>query len=93
VKRLGLRKSRAGALAAGLFVAAFFIVFAFVWFVASRNPADSGESGLLLLIFAMPWAMWLPVEWLGPWAGAGCMLLNAFLLYCLFGGIGLRRPG
>jgi hypothetical protein len=48
----------------------------------------------MLLPFAMPWIMWLPVEWLGPLTGFACILLNTLLLYLLFGGVsfGKDRP-
>jgi len=85
--RLSIRKSKSGLLAACAFLLIFLALFAWVFFVASKNPADSGESGILLLPFAMPWVMWLPVHWLGPGSGAVCVVLNAALLYLLFGGL------
>ena len=85
--RLSLRKSKTGLLAAGIFLMAFLALFAWVFLVASKNPADSGESGILLLPFGMPWVMWLPVEWLGLWAAFLCVSLNALIVYCLFGGL------
>jgi hypothetical protein len=92
MQRLVIRRSSAGLLAGGLFLLVFFAIAAWVFFVASKNPADSGESGILLLPFAMPWVMWLPAAWLGPLAGFGCVAFNAVLLYALFGGLRLR-PG
>lgn len=91
MKRLVLQKSKTGFIAAGLFLFVFFALLAWVFFVASKNPADSGESGILLLPFGMPWVMWLPVEWLGPWSAILCVSLNALILYCLFGGLRLRN--
>jgi len=89
--RLALQKSQAGFVAAGLFLLAFLGLFAWIYFVASKNPADSGESGVLLLPFAMPWVMWLPVDWLGLSAAFLCVLLNAVIVYCLFGGLRFRK--
>jgi len=86
------RFSRGGALAAGLFLLSAAAVFAWVFFVASKNPADSGESGILLIPFAMPWIALVPNGWLGPWMAFGCVLLNALILYCLFGGLRLASP-
>ncbi len=83
-------KSRAGVIASSLFLLLAVAVFCWIYFIAFRNPADSGESGILLLPFAMPWIMWLPVEWLGPLAGFGCILLNTILLYLAFGGLRLK---
>ncbi len=86
-----LKYSRRGALAAGLFLLSAACVLAWVFFVASKNPADSGESGILLLPFAMPWITLVPNDWLGPWVAFGCVLLNALILYCLFGGLRKKR--
>lgn len=88
--RIIIRRSRAGAIAAGLFLCAFLALFAWIFFVASKNPADSGESGILLLPFAMPWVNWLPVKWLGLGTGLACVGLNAVLLYLVFGGLRWR---
>ena len=85
--KLRIKKSLAGFIAGGLFLSLAVGVFCWIFFVASKNPADSGESGILLLPFAMPWIMWLPVEWLGPLTGLACIVLNALLLYLLFGGL------
>ncbi|MFC1796093.1 hypothetical protein ACFL1V_03250 [Pseudomonadota bacterium] len=71
----------------GIFILLVLVVFCWIFFVASKNPADSGESGILLLPFAMPWIMWLPVRWLGPVTGFACVGLNAGILYLLFGGL------
>lgn len=90
---LEFRKSRGGLIAASLFLACVFALFAWIFFVASKNPADSGESGILLLPFAMPWIMMLPSSWLGLGTAFSCFFLNAFILYCLFGGLRLSRSG
>jgi hypothetical protein len=83
--------SRWGFFAAGLFLFAATSVFAWIFFVASKNPGDSGESGILLVPFALPWLSILPSSWLGLGAGLGCILFNALLLYCIFGGLRIRR--
>ena len=85
--KLRIKKSLAGFIAGGLFLSLAVGVFCWLFFVASKNPADSGESGIMLLPFAMPWIMWFPVEWLGPLTGLACIVLNALLLYLLFGGL------
>ncbi len=82
-----IKFSRGGVPAAGLFLLLAVAVLAWVFFVASKNPADSGESGILLLPFAMPWISLVPSDWLGPWVALGCILLNALILYCVFGGL------
>jgi uncharacterized membrane protein YhaH (DUF805 family) len=91
MKRLVLRKSKTGFGVAGLFLFTFLALLAWLYLIASKNPADSGESGILLLPFAMPWVMWLPVEWLGLWAAFLCVSLNALIVYCLFGGLRFRK--
>lgn len=88
---LAFKFSRSGVLAAGLLLLSFISVFAWVSFVASKNPADSGESGILLLPFAMPWISLVPGAWLGPMVAVGCVLLNSLILYCVFGGLRVAR--
>jgi len=88
-----LRASRAGFVVAGGFLLAASAVFAWIFLGASTNPADSGESGLLLVPFASPWIRLIPASWLGMGAGVGSILLNALLLYCIFGGVRWRRSG
>jgi hypothetical protein len=90
-----LRASKGALVAAALFLLVFLAALAWVFFIASKNPADSGESAILLLPFAMPWVMWLPVDLLGPLAGFLCVLFNAAILYCVCGGLrtsSLKRP-
>jgi hypothetical protein len=85
--KLRFRWSPLGFTMSAIFILLVLAIFCWIFFVASKNPADSGESGILLLPFAMPWIMWLPVHWLGPITGFACMGLNALILYLLFGGL------
>jgi len=87
---LAFKFSRCGFIAAGLFLLTAASILAWIFFVASKNPADSGESGILLLPFAMPWVAILPTSWIGLGTGLGCILLNALILYCVFGGMRTR---
>jgi len=87
--KLSIRFSKGGIAAAGLFLSLAMAVFAWIFFVASKNPADSGESGILLLPFAMPWITILPSDWVGPFTGLAMILFNSLILYLVFGG--LRR--
>jgi hypothetical protein len=89
--KLRIRWSLAGFVVSGLFMLLAIAVFSWIFFVASKNPADSGESGLLLLPFAMPWIMWLPIGLAGPLVGIACIFLNALILYFLFGGLRARK--
>ena len=88
---LRMRFSKMGLAVSGLFLVAFLSLFAWVFLVASKNPADSGESAILMLPFAMPWIGWLPTSWLGPWTALAAVLLNAAILYAVFGGLRLRK--
>ena len=85
------RVSRGGFVVAGLFLAIFIAAVAWIFFIASKNPADSGESAILLIFFGMPWISLPPASSVGPVFALGCVLLNAFILYCVFGGLRLRR--
>ena len=86
-----IRLSPWGFAVAGLFLLAVGTLFAWIFFIASKNPADSGESAIILLPFAMPWIMMIPSSWLGPFVGLSCFLLNALILYFVFGGLRLKK--
>lgn len=86
-----IKFSRWGFAAAGLFLLTVSTIFAWIFFIASKNPADSGESGILLLPFAMPWITMLPGSWLGLFGALGCFLLNGLIIYFVFGGLRLKK--
>ena len=88
---LVLRFSRIGLAAAIVFLILAGGVFAWIFFVASKNPADSGESGVLLLPFALPWVFLAPEPWVGPVLGLISILFNAALLYLVCGGLRLAK--
>lgn len=96
-----LRKSRVGFVLAGAFLGLAAALFAVHIVSMKTNPADSGESALLFFLLTLPWAYLLPesvinASWWDRVAyGAGWVLVafNAFLLYCVVGGVGFRRPG
>ena len=82
-----IRFSRGGLVASGLFLLLAGAVFAWVFLIAFKNPPDSGESGLLLLPFAMPWIMYVPHFMGGPLMALGSILFSAVILYLVFGGL------
>ena len=86
-----IRISRGGFVAAGLFLLLFVAAFSGIFVVASKNPADSGESALLLLLFALPWINIIPQSMVGPLVGIACVFLNALILYLVFGGLRITR--
>jgi len=98
-----LRKSRFGRALAGAFLAVAAALFAVHVVGVRANPADTGERALWFFLLTLPWAYLLPEAvinaawWERVAYGAGWVLvgLNAFLLYCLAGGIAFRRrqPG
>jgi hypothetical protein len=96
-----LRKSRFGLVLAGAFLALAAVLFVIHVVSMKTNQADSGESALLFFLLTLPWAYLLPeavinAAWWDDVAyGAGWVLvgLNAFLLYCVAGGLGFRRRG
>lgn len=88
-----LKWPKSGISAMSLFLILAGSILTWIILAASKNPADSGESGILLLPFAMPWIMVMPDNWLGLWTGLGCLLLNSVILLCLFGGLRFKRPG
>jgi hypothetical protein len=96
-----LRKSRVGLALAGAFLAVGAVLFVIHLVAMKTNPADSGESALLFFLLTLPWAYLLPDSVINaPWwdrvayvAGWVLVAFNAFLLYCVAGGVGFRRPG
>jgi hypothetical protein len=94
-----LRKSRVGAALAGAFVATAAVLFALHLYSMKTNAADSGESALWFFLFTLPWAYLLPeavinASWwdrVAYGAGWALVLLNAFLLYCIGGGVTFFR--
>lgn len=96
---LTFRRSKVAFWVAGSFLALAIAAFAMHMGSVYTNPANSGESGILLVPFALPWIHWLPsaffrsAVWDNPVLAGWWVLvgLNAFVLFCLFGGLG-RRP-
>ncbi len=86
-----LRRSKLGLLVSICYLALFLMVLGWVVFSASSNPADSGEAGILLLPFAMPWIEFMPEGWLGLPAAVGSVFVNAVLIYLVFGGLRPKR--
>jgi hypothetical protein len=94
-----LRKSRAGAGLGGAFLSTAIAIRAWLLVSAYTDAADSGEGGVLLFAFTLPWTLLVPesilgAAWfdaVGPWLAWGAIALNAFLLYCVAGG--LRAAG
>ena len=90
-----LRKSRPAFWIAGTFLLLAAGVYAIHTVSVYTNPANSGESGILLLPFALPWILLLPDSALQSpiWDHAllpGWWLLvlgNAGILYAVFGGL------
>jgi len=91
--RLVLKLSRFGFAVAAVFLLLVIAGVAWLFYSSATNPADSGEGGVLLIFFAMPWINIIPTRFINFFTAIGCILLNAFLLYCLFGGLRfLKRP-
>ena len=82
-----IRFSISGLAAAGVFLLLAMAALAWIFFVASKNPADSGESAIILIFFAMPWISILPSSWLGPLVGLVSIVGNALIVYLVFGGL------
>ena len=90
-----VRRSRPGFWVAGVFLATAATVFCIHTVSVHTNVANSGESGILLLPFALPWILWLPeaVIRTGLWNHPALpgwwllVLVNAGILYAVFGGL------
>jgi hypothetical protein len=91
-----LRLSKVGFALAITFLCIAGALFALHWHAFRTNPADSGESALWFFLCTLPWAFLLPEAvtsapgWddIAYYVGWAFVAWNAFLLYCLGGGIG-----
>lgn len=91
-----LRLARLGLAAAIAFLCVAGALFALHVHSFTTNPADSGESAFWFFLCTLPWAFLLPEAVINaPWwddvayaVGWAFVAWNAFLLYCLGGGIG-----
>jgi hypothetical protein len=91
--RLVLKSSKIGFAVAAIFLLLAIVVVAWLFYSSATNPGDSGEGGVLLIFFAMPWVDIIPNRFIGLFSAIACILINAFLLYCLFGGLRFeKRP-
>jgi hypothetical protein len=85
-----LRKSRAGAVAALLYLLIAAGVFIAHVYSVKTNPADSGESAIPFFLLTLPWTLAVPASWMysAVWAWAAYSLawlfvgINALILYC-----------
>ncbi len=98
---LGLKHSKSGWVAAGLFTALAGLALLSHLYSMLTRPGDAGESAVVMLPFAAPWIFWIPDALVQsrfwkvlayPVFGV-LVLLNAFLLYCVFGGLRWRPGG
>lgn len=79
---------------AAIFLLLVVGVVTWLFYSSATNPADSGEGGVLLVFFAMPWIEFVPTRFLGPAVAALCILLNALLIYFICGGLRIEKtPG
>lgn len=82
-----LKKSKSGLIAASAFLLPAVGIWGWLIYSASTNHADSGEGGILLIPFALPWLYMLPADQNTLWLFPVYIFLNAFLIYCLLGGL------
>ncbi|HSD43704.1 MAG TPA: hypothetical protein VLD36_17785 [Burkholderiales bacterium] len=92
-----LRLSRTGCALAITFLCIAGALFALHWHSFRTNPGDSGESALWFFLCTLPWAFLLPEALVSSpgwddvayYIGWAFVAWNAFLLYCIGGGIRL----
>jgi hypothetical protein len=72
-----------GAFFASLYLASFLGTLGYVNYSTLSNGGESGESGILLLLFSLPWTLLIP----GPVAAFFAVPLNAFVIFCIAGGV------
>lgn len=88
---MGSRVSKTGIISATIFLVSFAALFSYLLYSAHTNHADSGEGGILLLPFGMPWIFMFPesarIRSIMPQLLCISALLNTVLLYFIFGGL------
>lgn len=93
------QKSKLGMICAGIFLIIAGIAFATHLISVQTNPADSGLSGIWFFLCGIPWSFMLPTSltyskiwrYIAYPVMWGMVIWNAFLLYCIFGGIRLQK--
>ncbi len=83
-----LRKSKVGFIMSSIFLLLAVGVVGWLMYSAHTNPTDSGEGGILLIPFISPWFFMLQGMYANSlWLFPVLILLNAFIIYCVFGGL------
>lgn len=90
-----LKTPRAGIAAATLYLLMALVVFLSHLYSVKTNPADSGESGIPFFLLTLPWMRFVPASWryAPAWEVLAyplawlCILINAGVLFALFGGL------
>jgi hypothetical protein len=77
------RLSLFGLIGATFFLGMFVGAYLFNMNSISSNVANSGEGGIILILYAMPWVMIFPKSFLGFALG---LILNTILIYLVLGG-------
>lgn len=96
---LSIKMSRFGLGFAVSFWLMALLAFGFHTWSVFFNPANSGESAILLLPFALPWINWIPADSFTGWLWEGMampgwwmlVLVNTGLIYGICGGIGWKK--
>lgn len=91
--KVELRFSKSGLLSTGFFLGSAVAVFCWLIYSAATNPADSGEGGVLLLFFALPWIMYFPRSLINPFSAVAMIVMNSLLIYLITGGLRFRFAG
>lgn len=94
-----LRQSKIGIILSSIFL--FLATLALIGHLYSMqvDPQDTGTSAVFLVLFTFPWSFFIPDklvssdywQWLVYPIMMSLVLFNAFLLYLVAGGLGIRR--
>jgi membrane protein YdbS with pleckstrin-like domain len=94
-----LRRSKIGLILSSIFL--FLATLALIGHLYSMqvDPQDTGTSAVFLIFFTFPWSIFIPHQlvssdywkWLVYPMMISLVLVNAFLLYLVAGGLGIRR--
>ena len=83
--------SKSGLTIAGLYFVLFVVVYSYLRYCTRTNPGDSGEGGIYLVPFVLPWYLLVPYshfrESFATPLHCISALLNSIIIYFLCGGV------
>jgi hypothetical protein len=94
-----LRRSKIGLILVSIYLFLALMSLILHLYSMQTDPQDTGTSAVFLVLFALPWLTFIPDQFVSSDAWQFLVypvtiilvLFNAFLLYLVAGGLGIRR--